>query len=848
MELKVYQQRVVEEVRTFLDTLTEEQRGGNPKYASTEAWDRLRQPLRLSGTYTRQATGIGVDLPTICIKVPTGGGKTLLATQIIGQAYRSLLTSRNGAGLILWVVPSDQIYKDTLKALKNRRHPYREALEYALSRRVEVWEKRDIVRLTPALLATTLNVLIVKLQGTNRQDRESLKFFQDSGGNIAQHFPPEDEPDTHRELKERIPNLDMLADDAETGTYLAKTSIGNLVRLCEPLVILDEGHKATSDLAQETIQGFNPRLVVELSATPHSGANVLCRVSGTELLNEQMIKLPINVASSRVTSWQQCVNLARDKRIALANLAMEYFGEGNRLIRPIVLVQVERTGKDQRDTEFIHSEDVREYLVGHLGVPAECVAVKSSDRDDIEGIDLLDDACPIEWIITKAALQEGWDCPFAYILVSLSNVKSQQNMTQLVGRVLRQPFVEKTPYTALNESYVYCLRQSSESVIHEIRQALTKEGYEGSFSSVVDRSGTQADALSHRDVQMRPHFQDIYKEFEGKIYLPRFCVRDDSGEEALDYYRHLLSHVEITKFGYDEVKEWDFAPEFREATEQFRRVNLNADALEPLEVRQSVVVEDDTHTRLWLVANSGVDWMSSKQMRFVVDRVCERLQGVEGKLSLVRFRLMERIAGFIERETEYQTRVAFEQMYAGGKLFFGLTCLECRYVLPPTVERRRVKALRRRDDTDLQKSLFEFEPEESYNEFERSVALYLDDHPQVLWWYRNLVGTNEFKIEGWKRSPLYPDFVMQQGIGGKIEPLVWVLEGKGTHLKGNADTEYKREIARFFEKVGKQVSWQDLGADFDEHCFRFQVLDQGDYGDRDWRTGLEQLIQGALQE
>ena len=144
------------------------------------------------------------------------------------------------------------------------------------------------------------------------------------------------------------------------------------MRLCEPLVILDEGHKATSDLAQKTIQGFNPRLVVELSATPHPGANVISRVSGTELLNEQMIKLPINVASSRVTSWQQCVNLARDKRIALANLAMEYFSEGNRLIRPIVLVQVERTGKDQRDTEFIHSEDVREYLVGHLGVPAEC--------------------------------------------------------------------------------------------------------------------------------------------------------------------------------------------------------------------------------------------------------------------------------------------------------------------------------------------------------------------------------------------------------------------------------------------------------------------------------------------
>src|SRR5581483_4015035 len=130
----------------------------------------------------------------ICIKVPTGGGKTLLATQILGQIYQTILRRRNGAGLVLWVVPSDQIYKDTLNALRDRRHFYRESLEQALSRRLEVWEKTDIARLTPGQLANNMNVLVVKLPGTNRQDRESLKFFRDSGGNIVQHFPPEDEP------------------------------------------------------------------------------------------------------------------------------------------------------------------------------------------------------------------------------------------------------------------------------------------------------------------------------------------------------------------------------------------------------------------------------------------------------------------------------------------------------------------------------------------------------------------------------------------------------------------------------------------------------------------------------
>ena len=198
------------------------------------------------GNYQERESGIGRDLPTACIKVPTGGGKTLLATQILGRIHQTILKQRNGAGLVLWVVPSDQIYKDTLKALRDRRHFYRESLEHALSRRLEVWEKQDVARLTPGQLQNNLNVLLLKLPSTNRQDKESLKFFRDSGGNIVLHFPPEDEPERHRQLKERIPNLEMLEDDPNRGAHQVRTSLANLVRLCEPAVVLDEGHKATS--------------------------------------------------------------------------------------------------------------------------------------------------------------------------------------------------------------------------------------------------------------------------------------------------------------------------------------------------------------------------------------------------------------------------------------------------------------------------------------------------------------------------------------------------------------------------------------------------------------------------
>jgi len=344
MQLKEYQERVVHEIEGFLDALAAERASGNTGFGTMAAWKKLGL-----GRYEPRENGLGEDLPSFYIKVPTGGGKTLIATQVLGSIYRSILRERGGAGLVLWVVPSSQIYRDTLRRLRDRRDMHRLMLEHAVSRRVEVWEKQDIARLTPARLRECLNILIVQLSSMNRETKEQLKFFRDSGGAIVQHFPPEGDAEAHRKLKAETPNLEMLADDAERGEHLVATSVANLVRLCRPPMILDEGHKAVSPLAQETVEGFNASIVVQLSATPPKGANILCRVSGEELLEEEMIKLPLNIATSGQKSWQNTLTKARDKRAALAEKAGELLGadrwDSSRLIRPIVLVQVERTGK-----------------------------------------------------------------------------------------------------------------------------------------------------------------------------------------------------------------------------------------------------------------------------------------------------------------------------------------------------------------------------------------------------------------------------------------------------------------------------------------------------------------------
>src|SRR5947207_8936844 len=143
--------------------------------------------------------------------------------------------------------------------------------------------------------------------------------------------------------------------------------------------------------------------------------------------------------------------------------ARKYQANTNVYIRPICLIQVERTGKDQRKPGIIHADDVKDYLVNTRQIPEEQVAIKTSQLDELKEVDevggLLARDCAIRYIITKQALQEGWDCPFASVLTILTNPGSKNALTQLVGRILRQPYARKTGIAALDESYVFCFQQ-----------------------------------------------------------------------------------------------------------------------------------------------------------------------------------------------------------------------------------------------------------------------------------------------------------------------------------------------------------------------------------------------------
>ncbi len=229
--------------------------------------------------YKSKRTGRGKPCPNFCLKVPTGGGKTLLATYAIEHYLEYLKQSK--IGFVLWVVPSEQIYSQTLSALKDRAHPYRERLDSISGNRVKVITKQE--RFTPNDIEENLVVLVMMLQSFSRDKikKDDLKFFQDNG-KFEEFFPLESDQKKQIALLKDFPNLDKESSEDSLFGVKVKTSFGNVVKILEPLIILDEGHKAKSELAASAIVECNPSCVCELTATPTDQANVLFSVAGRE--------------------------------------------------------------------------------------------------------------------------------------------------------------------------------------------------------------------------------------------------------------------------------------------------------------------------------------------------------------------------------------------------------------------------------------------------------------------------------------------------------------------------------------------------------------------------------------
>lgn len=366
------------------------------------------------------------NTPRVCLKVPTGGGKTILAAHAL--KIISEMWMEREFPIVLWFTPSDTIRQQTAEALKNPRHPYREVLDEQFGGHVKVFDIDEKFNIRPADIEQNLCIVVSTIQSFTKKDTAKYNVYKHNE-NLEPHF-------THITAQEGM-------ERDEKGQL--KYSFANLLYAQRPIMIVDEAHNVVTNLNAEMQGRINPSAIIELTATPRLQNNTLYNVYATELKEEEMIKLPI--ALTEHNNWELAVTEAIAKRDELEKAA----GHEKEYLRPILLFQAQDIKGE------VTVEKLKDNLINVQQIPEEQIAIATGDQKELDGVNVFDRNCPIRYIITVQALKEGWDCSFAYVLCSLANVQSDTAVEQLLGRVMRMPYAKSRSISSLNKAYAYVL-------------------------------------------------------------------------------------------------------------------------------------------------------------------------------------------------------------------------------------------------------------------------------------------------------------------------------------------------------------------------------------------------------
>lgn len=426
MELKSYQKQVIDQLNGYFHYL---QKNKNPAKAFNRYWEDkagIYNPLNGDGMRPYRDNVPGAV--HLSIKVPTAGGKTFIACNVLKTIFDAMPQHKTKA--VVWLVPWSNLLDQTVRNLSDPEHPYCRKLNSLFHNRVRVYEKKDLLQaagFNPSLVQEQLSIMALNFASVRAKNKDDRKIYEQNGA------------------------LATFAQAYKSGGHLLpdtdETALINVIRSMNPVLVVDESHNAESPLSVEMLQDLNPSFILDLTATPKENANVISLVSAMELKKEHMVKLPVIVYNH--PTIENVIESALHLQQKLETEALELEAKGGKYIRPIVLFQAQSKGKEENVT----FEKLKKQLMA-IGISEDTIKIKTATINELKQVDLLSKDCPVRYIITVNALKEGWDCPFAYILASLADRSSTVDVTQILGRVLRQPYVMKHNSPMLNVSYV----------------------------------------------------------------------------------------------------------------------------------------------------------------------------------------------------------------------------------------------------------------------------------------------------------------------------------------------------------------------------------------------------------
>ena len=732
MQLKKYQQKSIDKLK---DYLKEVQKFG-PKHAFISS---------TGNPYKEEFFGA---VPFVCMKLPTGGGKTLVGCHAVPEIIRTVLNNKMDTGIVLWFVPSEAIKSQTLKKFKDRKDWHRQALDIAFDNKVQVFSNTEALRIRKDDVENNLCVVIASLEAFRKEKtlQKKYKVYQENG-EMVNHF-------------ENLKNTKGLETDSD-GEVI--NSLANVIRKDNPLVVIDEGHKTQTQLSIDFIKDLNPSFIIEYSATPRSGSNILVEIFASDLKDEQMVKIPIILESA--VQWENSLIRGIEKRKELEKEANKNKGE---YIRPIVLIQAQPESKISKNVTV---DQVKEWLL-KAKIPEKEIAIKTSKINELEGVDLLSRKSPIKYIITVSALAEGWDCSFAYVLVSLANVGAKIAVEQIIGRILRMPYAKRKENEALNRSYIFASAKNFQEAAGQIISGLKENGYDS--LDLID--GSKKDQKYDREVK---------RAFNKDLVVPMMSYDG----EVLSFEDLVGGDFELAKQDY----KFDFDIHFDNDGRAIIDVGKGNEWTRGVQQSLNLKYQDKNITERELV-----EWLD-KRLRFTILEKKDKVAFLEKalnfqlqsrtltELSVNRYILVEKLSEHIQNVLEEYAKKKFDDLVKRGKII-----AKALAKFPATI------ILSNKIPQEYKKNYYE--ELDKLNGEEKSFVdrLDLDKLPNIEFWVRNREKVDPFYIQGWQKNKFYPDFIAVTKKGNII-----ALEWKGEDRVGNVDTTYKEEIAKVWEKLGK---------------------------------------------
>jgi len=846
MELKPYQQQVINDLTLFLENI---QATKDVKDAFYDFWSKHpRTPLfPFSGTAIEPYKNNVPRVPHICVKVPTAGGKTFIACNAIKTIFDAFAYDKPKA--VVWLVPSITILDQTIKNLKDTNHPYRQKINSHFGNKVEVFDKAELLQgsgFNATSVKEQLNIFVLSFDSIRTANKEGRKVFEQNGS--LQSFEA------------------FLGKDEEI-------SLMKVMHYLNPMIVVDESHNAETDLSVDMLKEFNPCFILDLTATPRKNSNIISFIDALELKKENMVKLPVIVYNHQDKT--EVINSALQLQKRLELQAIEEEKKGGKYIRPIVLFQAQpKNGKDflNAEEEKSNVQKLKEKLI-ELKIPAEQIKIKTANINEIKGIDLMSKECEVRYIITINALKEGWDCPFAYILASLADKSSAVDVEQILGRVLRQPYVMKHNFPLLNLSFVLTASSKFLDTLDNIVKGLNKAGFSDkdykladpamleeakkqnplqqltvftttetpteditsdidttriSVPLEIDLPNTTVSEIEKAAIQQNEAFEktvsemeashtaalpneiqqlvktysikDIFREQAEQINLPQFYLKVPANDLFGEKEEELPLEKENLLEGFA-LSKADTNIAFDSITSELYKVDLDETKKENTptfvrldgEVKESVMAyildpsRKDSRvknfTKRLMDLIGNMFPIPDKEIKKYINRILEEFKDEQfSDLAANEYTYKDKIKYKIISLSEQFAEKKFKDYLDTDKVF-----IKPSFTLPKSISPGATAK-------DITKSLYE--KEGSMNGFEERVINEIGNMTNIAFWTRN-IERKGFRINGFVNH--YPDFIIQSKSGKTV-----LLETKGDHL----DAEQKIRLgSQWANKAGNNFRY-----------------------------------------